>query len=75
MKTLKRLGFLGKTTLVVTFILSSCSEEIGPCYDMEVHCKELQDKMNKATDPKEKEQYRQFYLAEKHLLENCLRTK
>jgi hypothetical protein len=69
---MKRL--LGKTTLVVTFfLLLSCSEEIGPCHDMEVRCNELKSLMDKSTGA-EKEQYRQYYLTEKHILENCLAT-
>jgi len=63
--------FLGKTTLVITLIFASCSEEIGPCYEMEIQCKSLLNKMEQATDAKEKEQYYQYYLSEKHLLENC----
>lgn len=72
MKTAKMKEFLGKTLLVVTFILLSCNEDISPCYPMEEQCKNLFINMNEATDPQVKEQYMQKYLSEKHLLENCL---
>lgn len=65
-----------KTTIYIalTAIMAlSCTEPIGPCYSNEQHCRELLKQMNKATSPKEKEQIRQFYLAEKNLLEACQR--
>ncbi len=69
---MKRL--LGKTTLVITFfLLLSCSEEIGPCHDMEVHSKKLLE-LSKQTTGVESQQYYQKYLSEKHILENCLAT-
>ena len=59
--------------LMALFIwfLISCSEEIGPCIENEQRCAELQNKMKTAKTEAEKEQYYQFYLAEKHQLEYC----
>lgn len=62
-----------KTIIFLAIALISCTEQIGPCYSNEQHCKELLQKMNKATDPKEKEQIRQFYLSELQFLEACRR--
>lgn len=68
-----RMWIIGILVIILSILVSSCSEEIGPCYPMEEHCRNLLKKMETATDPKEKEQIWQFYLSEKHLLENCYR--
>lgn len=58
--------------IIITLCSLSCSEEeIGPCYDSEQQCKNLLRQMEQSTDPAEKEQFRQYYLAEKHFLDNC----
>jgi len=61
--------------LMALFIwfLTSCSEEVSPCEPMKQRCKELQYKIAQTTGA-EREQYYQYYLTEKHILENCLAT-
>ena len=60
-----------KKYIVILLFAFSCSEDIGPCYAMEQQCASLLRKMEQATTPAEKEQYRQRYLSEKHLLDYC----
>lgn len=56
-------------------LLTSCDEEMHPeCAELEQHCKTLLSQMDQATTAKEKEQYRQFYLGEKHTLEACIKS-
>lgn len=63
-----------KTLLLISIILCSlsCSEEgFDPCNASADKCNQLLRQMEQAADPKEKEQYRQYYLAEKHFLDAC----
>lgn len=60
--------------ILITLCSLSCSEEeFDPCNASADKCKQLLRQMEQATDPKEKEQYRQYYLAEKHFLDQCRR--
>lgn len=63
-----------KKYIIVLLMATACHDEIGPCFESEQYCRELLRQMNEAKDPKEKEQIRQFYLAEKNLLEGCYKV-
>jgi hypothetical protein len=63
--------------LIILLLAFSCSEEeLSPkCQAIDDACKTALRQMDQATNAKDKEQYRQFYLSYKHDLESCKKSK
>jgi len=60
--------------VALQIIFGSCSDDFpSECKASQDRCRELQYKIDQSTGA-EKEQYRQFYLTEKHYLEICLKS-
>lgn len=61
-----------KKYLLILLIAASCDEDLSPkCQELKNACDSYLRQMDQAKDQKQKEQLRQYYLSEKHELDNC----